>query len=234
MEKKRITVMVAGQKFTILTEEDEKYVIDIAAKADARIASLSLSGMSREKAAVLTALDYADDIEKQRRETAQIREQIKDYIENSQKLTQENERLKSEADRLKGESDKLRLETEQLRESDTSQVDRLTITALEKEVETLRRQLKEREQQAASEEIPIPDEAPVIPDLPVEQPVTTAKEEEFLNMPVEPTVKPPKKPRHEHRHENPYRQQFLNKQKDSGEQKGYVPRRQYSLFDDEE
>ena len=52
MDKKRVSVLVAGQRFTILTDEDEKYVIDIAAKIDARISSLTISqDMTRERAA---------------------------------------------------------------------------------------------------------------------------------------------------------------------------------------
>ena len=60
--KIKVSVLVAGQRFTLITEKSEKYVLDIASEIDARINSLCISGeMTRESAAVLTALDYADD-----------------------------------------------------------------------------------------------------------------------------------------------------------------------------
>ena len=40
MDKKRVSVLVAGQRFTILTDEEEKYVIEIAAKIDREVASI--------------------------------------------------------------------------------------------------------------------------------------------------------------------------------------------------
>jgi cell division protein ZapA (FtsZ GTPase activity inhibitor) len=55
--KTRVSVFVAGQRFNILTDKSEKYVLDIASKIDSRINSLVLSSdMTRERAAVLTAL----------------------------------------------------------------------------------------------------------------------------------------------------------------------------------
>ena len=49
MEKNRVTVLVAGQKLTILSEDPENYVIDLAAKIDARITALTMKNMTREK-----------------------------------------------------------------------------------------------------------------------------------------------------------------------------------------
>ena len=87
MDKKRVSVLVAGQRFTILTDEDEKYVIEIAAKIDARISSLTISqNMTRERAAVLTALDFADDNEQDKRAIVEIKEQIKDYVQEIERL----------------------------------------------------------------------------------------------------------------------------------------------------
>lgn len=225
MEKKRVTVMVAGQRFTILTEDSEKYVIDIAAKIDARISSMTMTNMSRERAAVLTALDFADDNEKIKSETAQIREQIKDYIEN--------------LSRLNAEVDTLRAENEKLQEkAGTDADDKALIAALQEEIAALKEQLsKAEEKPAVTEHTAIAEEVPPVPAQSREEERVTQdkpKEELYFGVPLESAVRPQKKPRHEHKHENPYRQQFLNKQNNAGAQKGYIPKRQYSLFDDEE
>ena len=104
MDKKRVSVLVAGQRFTILTDEDEKYVIEIAAKIDARISSLTISqNMTRERAAVLTALDFADDNEQDKRAIVEIKEQIKDYITQLARLSEENTALAQENDQLRRE-----------------------------------------------------------------------------------------------------------------------------------
>ena len=104
MDKKRVSVLVAGQRFTILTDEDEKYVIEIAAKIDARITSLVFSqNITRERAAVLTALDFADDNEQDKRAIAEIKEQIKDYLTQIDALSEQNIALAQKNDQLEQE-----------------------------------------------------------------------------------------------------------------------------------
>lgn len=97
MEKKKVSVFVAGQRFNILTDQEEKYVRELASRVDARITSAVISGsLNREGAAVLTALDLADDAEQIRREIGEIREQVKDYLTRIEELSAENDRLSAE------------------------------------------------------------------------------------------------------------------------------------------
>ena len=251
MEKRKLSVLVAGQRFNLITDEEEKYVIDVASKVDAKITSISISSnMSRERAAVLTALDLADDGEKNKREMAAVREQVKDYLAQVEALTAENTALKSEAS-------KAQLNEEALKDA------RATIAAGEKEKEALKKQifaLKEQielmqqiqsapapaEEPAKAEpapaaEQPAPAEEPILlepapaeePAPPAEQPkAVTAEDDLFFDVPEEEPVRPAsrkeKKNRHDHSHVNPYKQQFMQKQ----EQKGYTQQRQYSLFEE--
>ena len=86
-KKTRVSVFVAGQRFNILTDKSEKYVLDIASEIDARINSLVVTGdMTRERAAVLTALDYADDTALDKEALAEVKEQIKDYLAEIERL----------------------------------------------------------------------------------------------------------------------------------------------------
>ena len=231
MDKKRVSVFVAGQRFTILTDEDEKYVIDIAAKIDARISSLTISqNMTRERAAVLTALDFADDNEQDKRAIAEIKEQIKDSLTEISKLSAENTALNAETTQLKREIAALK-ETQNLNAAALQDAQN-TKAGDEKEKEALKAQiraLKEQMELVHVESTPAPVEEEPAP----EKEEVTAEDDLFFGAPAEPEIKPAKekKNRHDHSHVNPYRQQFMQKK---NEQKGYTQQRQYSLFDKDE
>lgn len=203
MEKKKITVFVAGQKLTLITTESEKYVTDIAQKVDTAINSLfSSSNMSREKCAVMAALDFCDDEAKSRIAINEIKEQIKDYIEDSAKLRKENAELLEKIEKL--ESERLEL---------LSAKKRMIATSVE-----------------IKEEKPQPVETEKVPQISAEDDLFFDDEE--LTAQVSKTVgkvQKSEKKRHNHEHINPYREQFMQKK---AENKGYTPTRQYNLFDE--
>lgn len=230
MDKKRVSVLVAGQRFTILTDEDEKYVIEIAAKIDARISSLTISqNMTRERAAVLTALDFADDNEQDKRAIVEIKEQIKDYITQLARLSEENTALAQENDQLRREFAALK-ETQNINAASLQDAQNAK-AADEKEKDALKAQIRALKEQLALASVEKTPEAPKEPTPEKEE--VTAEDDLFFGEPAEPVVKPQreKKNRHDHAHMNPYKQQFMQKQK---EQKGYTQQRQYSLFDEDE
>ena len=107
-KKTKVSIFVAGQRFNILTDKSEKYVRDIASEIDARINSLVLSqSMSRERAAVLTALDYADDGVQDKENIAAVKEQMKDYLREIERLQDDNAKLVSDYNLLKAEYERL-------------------------------------------------------------------------------------------------------------------------------
>ncbi len=229
MEKNKITVFVAGHKLTLITEESEKYVTDIASKVETAINSLfSASNMSKEKCAVMAALDFCDDEFKSRAALNEIKEQIKDYIEDSSKLRAENEELKAEIIKLKGEKEEL-LKSKKTMIASAVEIKKEKKTTQEIEIssdddlffddEEIEDTVKEAEK-VVSEAQKILKEAETI----VEEQKTEVTEDE-----KKPAVKSDKK-RHTHEHVNPYKEKFLQKNKDD---KGYTPVRQYSLFDEE-
>ena len=255
MEKKRVSVFVAGQRFNILTDQEEKYVRELASRVDARISSTSINGnMTRESAAVLTALDLADDGEQLRREIAEIREQVKDYLGRIETLSAENDQLKSELSKAQLSVSALDDARTTLKQSDREK------EALKKQIYALKEQVElmqsvgyqlpaeQEEQEPAKaepeplDEAPLPEEAPTEPEPPVDEPAPpaeesapiTAADDLFFDPQEEEPVKPSrkeKKNRHEHKHTNPYKQQFMQQQ---GQPKGYTQQRQYSLFDTDE
>ena len=106
--KIKVTVFVAGQRFNIITDKSEKYVRDIADEIDARINSLVVSQeMTRERAAVLTALDYADDSELDKENISAVKEQMKDYLKEIERLQDNNAKIIGDYNSLKAEYERL-------------------------------------------------------------------------------------------------------------------------------
>lgn len=217
MEKKKITVFVAGQKLTLITEESEKYVNDIATKVDTAINSMFAStNMSKERCAVMVALDFCDDETKARAMMNDIKEQIKDYIEDSAKLREENEELKIKIEKLKAE--KIELLTSK-KTMIASSVEIKNDAEVEEETINADDDLSfEFEEKTAKVEEIVSQEA---------------EKEEHAHLQPEKTVNSPapksEKKRHEHKHINPFKERFLK-----NADKGYTPVRQYSLFEEKD
>lgn len=231
--KIKVSVVVAGQRFTILTDKSEKYVRDIASEIDARINSLVVSSnMTRERAAVLTAMDYADDSVLDRENIAAVKEQIKDYVQEIERLQDNNAKIISDYNLLKAEYERL-IEERQTAQSFEEKVKKelsdsqAQITSLQDQLKKANEQIESlKNQQTADDEIPLPEEAPAEKEKPI-----TAEDDLFFDIEEEEPVKPEKKKknRHEHNHVNPYQQKAKDK-----EQKGYTQQRQYSFFDVDE
>ncbi len=231
--KIKVSVVVAGQRFTILTDKSEKYVRDIASEIDARINSLVLtSNMTRERAAVLTAMDYADDSVLDRENIAAVKEQIKDYVQEIERLQDNNAKLVSDYNLLKAEYERL-IEDRQTAQ-DFEEKAKKALDDSQAQIASLKEQLKKaneqieslKNQQSDDEEVPLPEEAPAEQEKPI-----TAEDDLFFDVEEEEVIKPEKKKknRHEHHHVNPYQQKAKDK-----EQKGYTQQRQYSFFDVDE
>lgn len=206
MEKNKVTVFVCGQKLTLLTSESEKYVNDIASKVETTVNSLfSGSNMSKEKCAIMAALDFCDDEYKARAAMNEIKEQIKDYIEDTAKLREENAQLKAEIEKL-NEEKKLLLNSKK--------------TMIASAVE-IKHEVKEENTEEPASEISADD------DLSFEDVDKVAEEVKEKKPVLSQSASKNEKKRHEHKHVNPFKERFKN-----NNDKGYTPVRQYSLFDE--
>ena len=100
--KNRILVTVAGHEFTILSEEGEEYVCGVAAEVDADIQGvMSGTSLSLSDASVLTALNFADRSRKAADSADHLRLQVKNYLDETQKLKAELAETRRELSRLK-------------------------------------------------------------------------------------------------------------------------------------
>lgn len=100
----RISVTIAGQQYTILAEENEEYTRQVALRADSKIREArEVTDASPLNAAVLAALNLADEATKAEREVRRARgeineraEQINAIREEMMRLVQENADLKDQ------------------------------------------------------------------------------------------------------------------------------------------
>lgn len=225
MEKKKISVFVAGQKLTLITTESEKYVSTIASKVDTAINSMfTSSNMSKEKCAVMAALDFCDDEAKARAALNELKEQIKDYIKDSETLRQENDALKSEIEKLKSEKAEL-LKSKKTLIASSVEIKKTTEKTEEIEIEIGSDDDLSFDFDEDDDNTEIEDEEDII-DIPVNK---DEKTEPVAVAPAISTEKKTDKKRHSHEHKNPFKERFMKQQ---NEQKGYTPIRQYSLFDE--
>lgn len=105
MDSKNIIIYVAGQRFSIRTKDSEEYVISTGEQVDLRIKGIQNDNprLNRDACAILAALDYCDDMRKLSSRVDILREQVKDYLADGERLRSENASLKTEVEKLKEE-----------------------------------------------------------------------------------------------------------------------------------
>lgn len=105
MESKNVIIYVAGQRFSIRTKDTEEYVISTGEQVDLRIKGIQNDNprLNRDACAILAALDYCDDMRKLSTRVDILRDQVKDYLADGEKLRSENAVLKTEVEKLKEE-----------------------------------------------------------------------------------------------------------------------------------
>ena len=108
MEKTRL--VIAGEAYNISTDNDLEYTAGLARELNDKIMDLvkSNSRVSVTQAAVLTALDYADNFKKSEMTCENLRTQIRDYLEDAAKSRSEAEIARREVERLNSELEKYR------------------------------------------------------------------------------------------------------------------------------
>ena len=93
MEKKRVTIRVAGKDYNMTSSDSEAYVRRVAAYVDRKIGELTLATrLPAADAAVLAAITLADDVFKAQDENTRLRREL--------------DQARLEIDRLSGESDR--------------------------------------------------------------------------------------------------------------------------------
>ena len=108
--KNRITIDIAGTRFTVLSTESEEYTKKLAAKLTDEIAEIKKAAplLSVSSATTLAALNYCDSSTKAEEDADSLRRQVKEYLAEITKQRTENEELSAENEKLRRDIDTLR------------------------------------------------------------------------------------------------------------------------------
>ena len=100
MENK-ITVNICGEDYTFVAEETPSYMQKVAAMVDAKMGEiLKASHVSRTDAAVLTAVNLADEFLKNQGTAENLRAQLKGYLDEANRAKNELSESKREIFKL--------------------------------------------------------------------------------------------------------------------------------------
>lgn len=103
----KVTVTIDGQEYTLVASEDTAYMKKVAAHVDGKIQEVRQGGkVSGTDAAVLTALNVADEYFKSQESAENLRAQIKQCLEESKKLNLELSEAKREIFKLQTQAKK--------------------------------------------------------------------------------------------------------------------------------
>ena len=98
--KNKVVVNIAGSEYTLVAVEDEAYVQRCAALVDTQMRALNNSRLSQADAAVLCAMNVADQYYQQVDAGENLRAQLKEALEEAAKLKLEASELKREIFKL--------------------------------------------------------------------------------------------------------------------------------------
>ena len=100
--KQKCIVEVSGIQLTLVTEEEESYVKELAKMVDERIHKIIMSNKrcNKTEATIFCAIDYLDEKNKIELDMDKLRNQINGYKRDIEDLKNENTELKKLLDSL--------------------------------------------------------------------------------------------------------------------------------------
>ena len=110
MPTSKVRLTICGSSYVISTSESEDYMQNLADRLNLDMNELmaSSNSVSITTAAVMTALNYRDELEKASGSADNMRRQIKNYMEDAASAKMAAEELRRENDSLRRQVDDLR------------------------------------------------------------------------------------------------------------------------------
>lgn len=110
MPANKVKLTVCGSSYVISTTDSEEYVQSLAERLDKDMNELMNQSPSASVAAsaVVVALGYLDELQKNASSADNMRSQIKDYLEDAAKAKLAAEQARREVERLQKEVHRLR------------------------------------------------------------------------------------------------------------------------------
>lgn len=91
----RVTMSICGEEYTLVAEESAAYMEKVGALVDKKMAELmDAAHMGRLDAAVLTAVNIADELYKAQESAENLRRQLKTYLDEASQAKAEISELK--------------------------------------------------------------------------------------------------------------------------------------------
>ena len=111
-EKNKVEIRIAGNDYTLVGTESDEYIQKIGLYIDRKMNEImrSNSKLSTSMAAILTAVNVADDYFKASDSDKQVKRDLKRVYEELQRLKEENKNLAEENTALINKSTNLQLE----------------------------------------------------------------------------------------------------------------------------
>lgn len=98
--KNKVIVTIAGRDYTMVAVENEDYVRRCAAHVDGQLREVSAPRLSHTDAAVLAAMNIADQYFKEQEAAENLRRQVKEGLEEANRLKLELSEAKREIFKL--------------------------------------------------------------------------------------------------------------------------------------
>ena len=93
----RVTVSICGEDYTLVAEEAPSYMQKVGGYVDTKLGELlATAKVGRTDAAVLTAVNIADELFKEREASETLRVQVKQYLDEANQARNEASELKRE------------------------------------------------------------------------------------------------------------------------------------------
>lgn len=97
-----VTVSISGEEYTLVAEEAPSYMQKVGAYVDSKLTEMmDTAKVGRIDAAVLTAVNIADELFKEREAAEGLRAQVKEYSDEASRTKNELSELKRELFKLK-------------------------------------------------------------------------------------------------------------------------------------
>ena len=106
MADNKIVVNIAGMDYTLISDQDENQIEQIAAYVDKKIKEIDNNKLSRENQLVLASLNIADEMYKLLIKHKDLRKKAEEPIENYPKIKEAYENLEEENQEIKDDFEK--------------------------------------------------------------------------------------------------------------------------------
>lgn len=127
MAANKVKLTIMGTDYSVIAEDDVQYVQALGKDLDAKMEGIIKANnrLSVTQAAVLAALDYADESKKATATADRLREQIKDYLDDASSAKSKADVARHDMEKYKKELESLKSENARLRKELSSVLDRI-------------------------------------------------------------------------------------------------------------